>query len=285
MLPAVWINGQRQPAAGLHVSARDRGLTLADGVFETMRVHAGQVFRLERHLARLEQSLAVLEIPAPPELREWIVASLPDVQDGDAAIRLTVTRGVGAAGLPPPAEVVPTVLVVVSPRPVFPAATYEAGLTAQIASGRRNEHAMTAGLKTVAYTDAVLALLEARRAGADEAIFLDTAGHCSEATASNLFALVKGILITPPLTCAALPGVTRATVLELASALNMPTGERAFELDDLLAADEIFLTSSLRGIAPVSRVGVRTIGSGTPGPVTRRITAEYAAVVERECGR
>jgi branched-chain amino acid aminotransferase len=285
MLPAVWINGQRQPAAGLHVSARDRGLTLADGVFETMRVHAGQVFRLERHLARLEQSLAVLEIPAPPELREWIVASLPDVQDGDAAIRLTVTRGVGAAGLPPPAEVVPTVLVVVSPRPVFPAATYEAGLTAQIASGRRNEHAMTAGLKTVAYTDAVLALLEARRAGADEAIFLDTAGHCSEATASNLFALVKGILITPPLTCAALPGVTRATVLELASALNMPTGERAFGLDDLLAADEIFLTSSLRGIAPVSRVGVRTIGSGTPGPVTRRITAEYAAVVERECGR
>jgi branched-chain amino acid aminotransferase len=285
MLPAVWINGQRQPAAGLHVSARDRGLTLADGVFETMRVHAGQVFRLERHLARLEQSLAVLEIPAPPELREWIVAALPDVQDGDAAIRLTVTRGVGAAGLPPPAEVVPTVLVVVSPRPVFPAATYEAGLTAQIASGRRNEHAMTAGLKTVAYTDAVLALLEARRAGADEAIFLDTAGHCSEATASNLFALSQGILITPPLTCAALPGVTRATVLELAAGLDIPTEERAFGVDELLASDEIFLTSSLRGIAPVCRVGARAIGSGTPGPVTRRIAAGYAAVVERECGR
>ena len=242
------------------------------------------MFRLERHLARLEQSLAVLEIPAPPELRDWIHASLPDVQDGDAAIRLTVTRGVGAAGLPPPAEVVPTVLVVVSPRPVFPAATYEAGLTAQIASGRRNEHAMTAGLKTVAYTDAVLALLEARRAGADEAIFLDTAGHCSEATASNLFALSQGILITPPLTCAALPGVTRATVLELASALNIPAAEREFELDELLGSDEIFLTSSLRGIAPVSRVGEHAIGSGTPGPVTRRIAAEYAAVVERECG-
>jgi branched-chain amino acid aminotransferase len=156
-------------------------------------------------------------------------------------------------------------------------------LTAEIASGRRNEHAMTAGLKTVAYTDSVLALLEARRAGADEAIFLDTAGHCSEATASNLFILSQGILMTPPLSCAALPGVTRATVLELARAMAMPTAERAFGPDELMAADEIFLTSSLRGIAPVSRVGGRVIGTGRPGGFTRRVTTEYGAVVEREC--
>jgi len=284
MLPAVWVNGQRQPAAGLHVSARDRGLTLSDGVFETMRVHAGRVFRLDRHLQRLERSLGILEIPSPPELRAWIETAVLDAQNGDAAVRLTVTRGVGAPGLAPPAEVIPTVLVVVSARPMVPASTYEAGLNAVVASGRRNEHALTAGLKTVAYTDAVLALLEARRAGADEAIFLDTAGHCSEATASNLFVVSQGILITPPLTCAALPGLTRAAVLELAGAAGLTAAERIVGLDELVDAEEAFLTSSLRGIAPVSRLDGRTIGSGAPGPITRRIAAEYAAVVERECG-
>jgi branched-chain amino acid aminotransferase len=285
MLPAVWVNGKRQPAAGLHLSARDRGAMLADGVFETMRAHAGTVFRLDRHLARLHASLMALEIPEPAELREWLLASLPDDGEGDAGIRLTVTRGVGAPGVAPPADVEPTVVVSVNPLPVVPAAVYERGLTAHIASGRRNEHAMTAGLKTIAYTDAIAALLEARRAGADEAIFLDTAGHCSEATSSNLFVLADGVLLTPPISCAALPGVTRATVLELARTMGRESSERAFGIDELMGADEVFLTSSLRGIAPVTRVGGRAIGSGVPGPVTRAIAAAYAELIESECAR
>ena len=119
----------------------------------------------------------------------------------------------------------PTVIVAVNPLPVFPAAIYDAGLTAHVASGRRNERAMTAGLKTLAYTDAVAALLEARRAGADEALFLDTEGHCSEATSSNLFVVDRRrTLVTPPVSCGALPGITRAAVLELARALGMPSG-------------------------------------------------------------
>ena len=105
----------------------------------------------------------------------------------DASIRLTVTRGIGPAGVPPPDDPHPTVIVAVNPLPVFPAAIYDVGLTAHVASGRRNERAMTAGLKTLAYADAVAAWLEARRAGADEALFLDIEDHCSEATSSNLF--------------------------------------------------------------------------------------------------
>jgi branched-chain amino acid aminotransferase len=124
MLSAVWINGKRQSASGLHLSARDRGLMLADGVFETMRAHAGTVFRLDRHLSRLGHALGRLEIPAPPELREWVLAALPDANDDDAGVRLTVTRGVGAPGVAPPAEAQPTVVVAVNPLPVFPAATY-----------------------------------------------------------------------------------------------------------------------------------------------------------------
>lgn len=282
MLPAIWVNGERQPAGAWHVSGRDRGFTLADGLFETMRIRRGRVFRLDRHLARIERSLATLKIPVPPQLREWVRAALSG--DGDASLRLTVTRGVGAPGVPPPVDVHPTVIVAVNPLPLFPASLYEEGLTAHVASGRRNEHAMTAGLKTLAYTDAVAALLEARGAGAEEALFLDTASHCSEATASNLFIVSGGAIVTPPISCAALPGITRAAVLELARAAAVPAAERAFGLEELLRADEAFLTSSLRGLAPLVRVGGRRIGSGRPGDTTRRLAAAYAEVVERECG-
>jgi branched-chain amino acid aminotransferase len=179
---------------------------------------------------------------------------------------------------------VPTVVVTVAPPPAFGAAIYETGLRAHVASGRRNEHSITAGLKTLAYTDAVAALIEARTAGADEVLFLDTAGHCSEASASNLFAVISGRLATPPTTCAALPGITRAAVIELAAELGAPVDERPFGLDELKGADEAFLTSSLRGIVPLVRVDGRAIGSGTPGAVTQKVMTAYTALVKRECG-
>jgi branched-chain amino acid aminotransferase len=280
----VWINGERQQSGGVHVSAGDRGLTLADGVFETMRVKGGTVFRLRRHLARLEHGLAVLEIPPPPELDDWVLGAIRTALGRDASIRLTVTRGVGPAGVGPPDGAQPTVIITVSPIPSFPASIYDVGLTAHVASGRRNERAMTAGLKTLAYTDAIAGLLEARRADADEALFLDTEGHCSEATASNLFAWTGRVLVTPPLSCGVLPGITRETVLELAQAQGLPALERAFGLEELLAAEEAFLTSSLRGLAPLVRVGPQAIGRGTPGHWTRRLAEAYRTLVDRECG-
>ncbi|HEY0777618.1 MAG TPA: aminotransferase class IV [Gemmatirosa sp.] len=286
-LPAVWVNGERQPAGEARVSASDRGFTLADGVFETMRVAGGVVFRLDRHLARLHRALEALEIGPVPDVQAFVVDAVRDaVREADvaaAAVRLTVTRGVGAGVAPPAAAVAPTVVVAVQPFPEFPARVYADGLTAHVASGRRNERAMTAGLKTLAYTDAVAALIEARRAGADEALFLDTEGHCAEASASNLLAIMRGRLITPPVTCGALPGITRATVLELAHALGIPADERAFGPDELLEADEALLTSSLRGVAPLVRVGGCGIGVGAPGPVTRALADAYAALVGREC--
>ena len=284
-VPLVWVDGERRPPHAAHVSAFDRGLTLADGVFETMRVAGGVVFRLDRHLARLGGALAALEIGPAPDVRGAVLAAVRDAGAGDAAVRLTVTRGAGAgAGVAPPARpAAPTVVVAVQPMPDFPARVYAEGLAAHVASGRRNERAMTAGLKTLAYTDAVAAMIEARRAGADEALFLDTEGHCSEATASNLFVVAGGALLTPPLGCGALPGVTRAGVLELAASLGIAAVERAFGLDLLLAADEALLTSSLRGLAPLVRVDGRPIGRGAPGPVTRALADAYAALVRREC--
>jgi branched-chain amino acid aminotransferase len=207
----VWVNGVRHAPGAPHVSAFDRGLTLADGVFETMRVYGGAVFRLDRHLARLAGALDALAIAPAAGVRDAVLAAVADAAAGDprlgdAAVRVTVTRGAGDGVAPPALAAPPTVVVAVRPLPEFPARLHADGLTAHVASGRRNERAMTAGLKTLAYTDSVAAMLEARRAGADEALFLDTDGHCSEAAASNLFAVAGGALVTPPLTCGALPG-------------------------------------------------------------------------------
>jgi branched-chain amino acid aminotransferase len=284
----VWVNGR--PATGdAHVSALDRGFTLADGLFETLRVYDGRPFRLDSHFARMARGAGVLGISMPAgELRETVAAALRDAADAgwrDAALRLTVTRGAGIVGVaPPPAAHAPrpTSVVTVQPVPLFPPAIYERGLSARVASGVRNERAMTAGLKTLGYTDAVLALAEARRAGADEAIFLDTEGHCSEATSSNLFAVVGDTLVTPPVSCGALPGITRAAVMELARGLEIEVAERVLTLDELTGAREAFLTSSLRELAPLVRVNDQAIGHGVPGSTTRELTRAYEQLVRGE---
>jgi branched-chain amino acid aminotransferase len=283
--PAIWINGDRQPPSGPHVSALDRGLTLADGVFETMRIHGGAPFRLGLHLERLSRGLAALEIDEPGELREWVQAAVRGAGRRDAALRVTVTRGVGPAGVVPSTQRAahPTAIVAVSDLPLFPPRIYELGLSAHVVSGRRNERAMTAGLKTLSYTDTVAGLLEARRTGADEALFLDTEEHCCEASASNLFALIDGALVTPPLTCGALPGITRAALIELATSQRITVSERPFGIEELGGATEAFLTSSLRAVAPLVRVGVQPLGDGRVGPLTRCLMGAYAALGEREC--
>jgi branched-chain amino acid aminotransferase len=280
----IWVDGRRLASESAHVSGRDRGFTLADGVFETMKAHNGTVFRLDRHLSRIAAALRLLAIPLPAELRDWVDTAVRAAALPRTGIRLTVTRGVAPGGVTPPMDPQPTVVVTVGALPVFGAEVYAAGLRAHVASGRRNEHSMTAGLKTLSYTDSVAAMIEARAAGADEALFLDTAGHCSEATASNLFAMIGGRLTTPPTSCAALPGITRAAVMELAGAAGIPVDERPFALAEVMTASEAFLTSSLRGVAPLVRMDAAAIGSGAPGPITRQVMTAYAALVERECG-
>ena len=283
--PAVWIDGRRQPPGAPHLSALDRGFTLADGVFETMRVYDGVVFRLSAHLERLARATAALAIPLPAGVRDAVLAAVAEAARDGVSVRVTVSRGVGPAGAAPPIDppARATVVVTVAPAPHFPASLYERGLSAHVASGRRNEHAMTAGLKTLAYTDAVAALIEARRAGADDALFLDTAGHCSEGASSNLFVWTGDALLTPPLTCGALPGITRDAVLALARAGGLAVVERAFPLAELRGAREAFLTSSLRELAPLVVVGGDPVGDAAPGPVTRALIDAYRTLVRQEC--
>jgi len=282
--PLLWVDGRPADAARPAISALDRGFTLADGLFETMRAYDGTVFRLERHLERLTAGASVLGIAVPEHVADTIAAATEALRRrgwADAALRLTLSRGVGPRGLAPAVADPTTVLTVHALPPDEPLAAR--AVRVRTAAGRRNEFAPTAGVKTLAYTDAVVALAQARAAGADDALFLDTAGHLSEATASNLFLVSGSTLCTPALACGVLPGITRAAVLELAQTIGLDAREEILLPRDLAAADEAFLTSSIREIAPIARADDHAMPNGAPGPVTARVADALASLVAREC--
>lgn len=296
--PLVWLNGVAADPAAPHISALDRGFTLADGLFETVRLYHGLPFRLGRHLARLAHGAAALDIALPESLPEQVETAVRGaraawtVERGgegnrayDAAMRITITRGSGGRGVAPPVVGTPTVAIAIHPLSASPASPPDESppLLARTARARRNEHAAAAGIKTLAYVEAVLALAEARAAGVDDAIFLDTAGHVSEGTSSNVFAVRHGALVTPPRSCGVLPGITREAVLELAGTLGLPAAERELSPADVAAADELFLTSSIREIAPVVVLDGHAIGTGHVGAITRRVREAFRALVASEC--
>jgi branched-chain amino acid aminotransferase len=284
--PLLWVDGRRVDPARPQLSAFDRGFTLSDGLFETMLARGGRIFRLGPHLARLERGARTLGIPLQDSLEPLIARALQEASAeglAQASVRLTVSRGPGPAGVAAPHVLHPTIVLAIQPLPDFPPALYERGLAAITAAGRRNERSLTAGLKTLAYADAIMALAQAQAVSADEAIFLDTEGHVSEATASNVFALVHDTLVTPPRSCGVLRGITRAAVLELATTLGLRAEERVLAEGELRAASEAFLTSSLRAVAPLVILDGRPIGTSAPGPITQRVMDAYAALVRREC--
>ena len=279
-----WLNGVQRPVDEPLLSLLDRGFTLADGLFETMRARGGVVFRLDAHLDRLVASARVLGIPIAPGLRDHVAAASRTAFTygyEHASVRLTITRGPAPPGLTPPPHPAPTLALAISP---LTPSSAPRSIVATMAAARRNEHALTSGMKTLSYTESVLALSLAKAAGADDAIFLDTAGHVSEATSSNFFAVIDDTLVTPPLSCGVLPGITRATVLEIAPSLGITTAEREIAEPELAQASELFLTSSIREIAPVVRIATAAVGTGRSGPVSRRIVAAYATLARDECG-
>ena len=269
----VWLNGDLLQAEEAKISVLDRGFTLGDGLFETMRAYGGRIFRLHEHLLRLERSAGRIGLPLPSGLAEAVRETVSANGISEAAVRLTVSRGSAPPGLEPPESVEPTCVITARPAPEPPAS-----VRAGIASGRLNEHAMTAGLKLLGYLNFIVALREARSAGYDDALLLDTAGHLAEGAASNLFVVAGGVLRTPPLDCGVLPGITRAAVLEIGTRLDRPVSEESLEPAILDTAEEAFMTSTLREVVPLVALDGRAVGKGVPGPITRRIQEVYAAL-------
>ncbi|HEU0234913.1 MAG TPA: aminotransferase class IV [Candidatus Limnocylindrales bacterium] len=284
-----WVDGRIVPADQPHVSVFDRGFQLGDGVFETLRARAGRAVELDAHLDRLRHSAAGLGIALGDDASARIAAGIADLlvaeghdgPDGDASIRVTVTRGAfrGRGLLPTDETVAPTIAIQAWPVVPPPAGHLETGLHLVASSIRRDPDNPLAALKTTSRADFVHARLEARAAGADDAVFLTLAGHLSEATSANLFVIRDGRLATPGLDCAILPGTTRSWILGWAARVGLQPSEGRLTVADLRGADEAFLSSSVAGILPVTRFDGRPIGDGRPGPWTRRARADREAYV------
>ncbi len=241
----VWCNGQLLSTEGARIDPRDRGFTLGDGLYETIRVHGGRLLRLDRHFARLGEGLRLLDIRLKVDENALTGAMLSvlkaDSLTDDAVLRLTVSRGVAARGMAVDPTARPTVVISAAPyTPPPPARVMVATVT------RRNAASPTSRVKTTSCLDSILARQEAARNGVDDAILLNGEGWVAEATAANIFAVIDGVLMTPPIRDGALPGVMRAAVMS-----HLPLGECSLSVDDLARAGEIFLTSSL-GIRPVT---------------------------------
>ncbi len=261
----------------------DRGFLLGDGLFETLRLYRGRPFRLPHHLSRLRAGAGRIRLRWPGEVESRVEEVLAaSGVEGDGALRITLTRGRGPGLLPPEPGPDPTLHVVA--RPWTPQPHREArGLSARMV-GRVDEHALTAGLKGIGYLERITALLAAREWGADEALLLNGGGGVVGGSTSNLFLVAGGRLRTPSVDQGILPGITRAVVLELAAEAGMEAQEAMLRPGELAGADEVFLTSSLRELVPVVAVEGRPVGSGTPGPVWRRLLEAFRSRVRAEVG-
>lgn len=285
----IWIDGVVVPADGAHLSAFDRGFQLGDGVFETLRAHGSHATELPEHIERLRGSAEGLGIGLPVDLDVILARALTDLLDaeglggptGDASIRITVTRGAfrGRGLLPGDEEVPPTIVVQAWPVPPPPQGHLEYGLHLITSAVRRDPENPLAALKTTSRADYVYARLEARRAGADDGLFLTVDGFLSEATSANLFLLREGRLRTPALGCAILPGTTRSWILRWGAALGLDPEEGWLSSRDLAEADEAFVCSSVAGILPVTRFDGGVIGEGVPGPWSLRARADREAFI------
>ncbi len=266
----VYLDGAFLPADEAKLPAADTGRLYGRGLFETFRARRGSVFLLDRHLARLRAGALALEI-APPEDLDQLSTIVRELAERcgleNARIRLTVTAG--------PEGGRPSFLLQARPASDYPEEVYERGIRVVVASTRRNETSPLARIKSVSYLDNLLAREEGRRAGADEALLLNTRGLLAEASTANLFIARDGELATPPVSDGALPGITRGAVLELARDAGIAAREASLTLDDPYQASEAFLTNAIAGVLPVVSVDGRKVGSGEPGELTRRVRLLY----------
>lgn len=261
----IWLNGELVAADDAAVPALDHGITVGDGVFETLRVYAGIPFAADRHLDRLERSAAGLGLCIPE--RDYLRRALEEVIAAgglpECRVRLTITAGNGPLGSGRTEGACTIVAAVGALDPVAPVTDV---ITVPWV---RNERSPLVGLKTTSYAENVVALARAKETGASEALFANTRDELCEGTGTNVFVVVGGELLTPPLSSGCLAGITRELVLECTDAV-----ERSLPFTVLSDADEIFLTSSTREVQAVAHVDGRAVPSA-PGPVTTAALAAF----------
>jgi branched-chain amino acid aminotransferase len=275
----VWIDGSVVDGSEARVPVSDHGLLYGDGIFEGIRIYGRRIFRLEDHLHRFEigaKALA-LELPGGIEAVREIVLETARAFDADEAyVRLIATRGEGPLGIDPTHCSKPRLICIVDRIAVYPDDKRSEGLDLLTSSWRRpSPDVLDPRVKSLNYLNNVMAKLEAKQRGGDEALLLNAAGAIAETSVANIFAVREGDLLTPPSTDGALEGITRATVLEIAASLGIPARAQSLGRFDLFAADEVFLTGSGAALVPVCSLDGRSIGAAGQRPVYEKIRSVF----------
>ena len=300
-MPFVWLNGEFVDESDASVSLRDTGLLHGAGVFTTMRAYGGRVFQLDRHLRRLRDSCEALFVPLQHKdtvLTDAAADLLRRNKLADARLRLTVTRGAACEDPLHGVRLEPNLFLTAVTLEPYPAEYYERGLTVVLLDEQKlNPYDLAAGHKTLNYFSRLVALREANRRGAGEALWFNVHNYVESGSITNAFVVKDKRVMTPPTPAdlhdtavvskvpypksAAVPGVTRAVVMDLAKELGIEAAPGAINVNQLLDADEVFLTNSVMGVMPVCRIEGKAIGDDKPGPVTRRLAGAYAEIVAR----
>lgn len=284
-MKACWFNGELIDPDAARVSVFDHGLLYGDGVFEGIRFYDGRPFRLQQHLQRLQRSARALHLDLPYSLDELARATEATAQathETDGYLRLVVTRGEGALGIDPRSCSRSTVFVLADRLQLVSDQALQAGASLIVAATRRlAADQLDSRIKSLNYLNQILGRLEANHAGADEAVMLNRDGFVCEGTADNLFIVVGGVLLTPPVLDGALDGITRQVVLELASAEGITWREQRLAVYDLLNADECFLTGTGAELIPVGQIQGRPVGTAER-PVYQRLLTAFRQLVRSE---
>ncbi|MGO8690685.1 MAG: branched-chain-amino-acid transaminase [Thermoguttaceae bacterium] len=275
----VYIDGKLYEKEDAKISVFDHGLLYGDGVFEGIRSYGGKVFRLQAHLDRLWNSAKAIWLTIPLSKEEMAAAvqqTMAANRVADGYIRVVVTRGSGTLGLDPNRCTHPQVIIITDQITLYADELYRNGLELVTVSTIRNHPAaLSPRVKSLNYLNNILAKIEGLQAGCIEALMLNHRGEVAECTGDNIFLVRQGRVLTPPNEAGILEGITRGAVIELAAAAGIPVAEVPLTRHDVYIADECFLTGTAAEVVPVVKVDSRTIGQGTPGPVTRDLSRRF----------
>jgi D-alanine transaminase len=277
-----YVNGEFLPLERATVHVEDRGFQFADGVYEVVRTYGGKPFATDKHLARLARSLDSLELKNPLTAEKWksiIDEGIKRSGFAEAIVYLQVTRGCARRHRGMPEGVEPTVVATVRELGAPPAKIRETGIAVITVPEFRWARC---DIKSIALLPSVLAYQAARKAGANDAIFIGDDDTVNEATAGNVFVVTDGRLCTPPKSERILPGVTRDKLLEAARKAGIKTAEERITKSELLSAQEIFLSSTTAEVTPVASVDGKQIGNGRPGPVSTRLFDQFVRMFIRK---
>ncbi len=275
----IWIDGELVPKAEAKVSVYDHGLLYGDGVFEGIRLYNGKIFQPDAHMKRLYDSAKAIRLTIPITPDQLIAAINQTAKANsftDCYVRAIVTRGPGYLGLNPNKCPKPVVIVITDLIELYPRETYEKGMAIITATViRTHPNALSPRIKSLNYLNNILAKIEATDAGVNEALMLNGEGNVAECTADNIFIIQDGRVLTPTTSDGILEGITRAVIIELCAKLQIPCIEKTIQRHDLYIADECFLTGTGAEVVPVTKIDGRSIGNGTPGPITRRLSEAF----------